>query len=298
MEGLSPNFSKHVNNYTLTVGNNISKLNLSYAAGHSKAKVTVSGNNNFAIGNNTVKITVTAENGYNRTYSILVTKADDPTKADAFLDNLIVENFNLEDGFQTEKLEYNLGDISIEKLNVLAYPKTEGANVEILGIDNLIDGENVITIKVTAIDTITTKEYKIKFNNTLPKKEEVVIYDNLVNTENNEEKHNSNSEFTIWFKENGLYVLLLLAMFLEFAQILYMYNKLNKKDINKDFDEEDKEQDFNDLKPSGDVLEKINKEKEEISNVLKNQDKIDYSNTEEDKVETLESILKKRRNID
>ena len=294
MEGLSPNFSKYINNYTLTVGNNIDKLNLNYGTAHSKAKVAVTGNGNFNIGNNTVKVTVTAENGYSRTYNILVTKADDPTKADAFLENLVVENITLEEGFQTEKLEYNLGELSMDKLNILAYPRAEGAKVEITGADNLSDGENVIIIKVTALDNITTKEYKLILNNTVNKQEnEVIVYDNLIDTENSDK--NNNNELSTWFKKNGLYLLLLLAMFLEFIQILYMYNRLNKKRLVEEvFSDEDLT--FNDLKPTGDVLDKINKEKEEFSNILKENENTDSESTEEEKLETLESILKKRRN--
>ena len=321
-EGLSPDFSKYKNNYTLTVGNEVDKLNLGYTVSHSKAKVSVTGNSNFVIGNNTVKLTVTAENGNKRTYTILVTKADDPLKADAFLENLVVENITFENGFEKEKLEYDLGELNISKLNILAYPKAEGAKVEIIGNEELKDGENIVKIKVTAIDGVTTKEYILKFNNKLPKKEdEVIIYDKLVDENNNNDKVNDlkDNKFVKWFSVNGLYLLLLLCMFLEFGQIIYLYNKLNKKEnsennndkeinnekiiekVEKETEEKTNDNDnnvltkenkkeltFEDLKPTGDVLEKINKEKEEISNI---------ENSEaEEKIETLESILKKRRN--
>ena len=310
-EGLKPNFSKYINDYTLTVGSDVDKLDLGYSVAHSKAKVTVTGNSNFVIGNNTVTITVTAENGYRRVYKILVTKAEEPKKADAFLKSLIIENVKLDGDFQSEKLEYNLQDQSVKKLNILAYPRIEGAKVEILGNDTLLDGKNVVTIKVTAVDNVTVKEYKLIFNNTLPKEDvnedlNIYIYDELKNTTNNDKDTVNGDNFKTWFDKNGLYTLLLLVIILEFIQIVYLYNKKNNNNNNPDGTDDRNEtnetnsiikndeiskkniepNNFEDLKPSDELLKKIIKEKNDIANA-----------TEEDlENETLESILKKRRN--
>lgn len=288
MEGLSPAFNKNINTYYLTVGNDVDKLNLRFSLSHSKATSSLVGNSGFVVGKNTVSITVKSESGYNRVYTILVTKEDIKDNVNSILDNLVIEDYSFTEGFKSDIFEYNLGEISIDKLNILAYPKIEGAKVEIIGNDILVDGENTIKIKVTSLNGESISEYLIKFINKLPKKEieennkdDVDIYGILAlkNTKNNDD-NKFLTNLSTWFGYNGLYLLLMLCIIFEFIQIVYLYLKLNKKYdiINKN------------KKINLDILENVNKM------VVKDNDDINYNyNNDSDynddnKCEVIESI--------
>ena len=67
-------------------------------------------------------------------------------------------------GFNKNKLEYESKPIpsSVNKLDVIATAEDSKAKVEVKGNTNLKVGTNIITVKVTAEDGTTTKEYTIK----------------------------------------------------------------------------------------------------------------------------------------
>ena len=71
---LSPNFNKNTTKYTMTVPNNVKRVNLQYATEDTAATAKISGASNLKVGENEVKITVTAENGTTKVYKITVTR--------------------------------------------------------------------------------------------------------------------------------------------------------------------------------------------------------------------------------
>lgn len=74
---LNPAFSPDVENYTTTVGLDITRLTVSALANSDKARVEVEGGSELAEGENTVVCKVTAEDGITvRNYTIVVTKAE------------------------------------------------------------------------------------------------------------------------------------------------------------------------------------------------------------------------------
>lgn len=239
-EGMSPTFNASKTNYAVTVGQDINSLNVTAYAQDSKAKVSVSGNTNFKDGDNYIYITVTAENGAKKTYKITVTRTSDPTKSNAYLESLIIENAKLSPEFQREVLEYDCGTVGadIEKLTILTFPENKQAKFEIIGNDKLVAGENKITIKVTAVDGTTTKEYVIK----VTKEAEATSGDAQQNVEDDSSDLNitkTDNEFVSFFKNlwraikaNSLLVLMYILVIVEFIQIVYLYRKLNKKDKN------------------------------------------------------------------
>lgn len=235
-EGLSPNFNPNVTKYSLIVPATADSLKLTVAVEGAGAKYWINGENNLKIGDNTVTVTVTASDGTKKTYTIIVTKANNVKQANASLGNLVVDGKTLDPVFTAETLEYNIGTVSadIEKLTVLAYPQSDAAKYAITGHEALVDGENIIKIKVTAEDGVTTKEYSIKVTKeasvpvvTTP--DEVEIYneeDNLTETPSTFKKILS----TIWayLKEFWLVLCLLLVCILELVQIIFLYKKVNK----------------------------------------------------------------------
>lgn len=184
MEGLSPAFNKNTTNYYIVVPEQTTSINVTAEPEDSNAKVNVSGNNNLAIGNNTIAIIVTAPNNKNKkTYTINVTRTNNPDNSNANLLNLAIENVILEPEFNKDIIEYKVQVGSEqESLNILAVPEIEGANVDIQGKDNLQFGDNIVNIKVTAKDGTTVKEYKIYvYRKTLEEEQNEIM---LLNEEN------------------------------------------------------------------------------------------------------------------
>lgn len=64
------------NNYTLSVPNDVTNINVKASAEDSKAKVTGTGNHNINVGKNNIEVIVTAENGAQNRINIKVTRKD------------------------------------------------------------------------------------------------------------------------------------------------------------------------------------------------------------------------------
>lgn len=243
VEGLTPSFNPNVTNYTLTVPSTITNLNMSVAVEQSGAKYWIEGDENLQLGNNTVTITVTAPSGAKKTYTIIVTKAEDTKKANALLNSLVIEGYELSPEFSSEVFEYNIGKINsdVEKLNILTFTASDKAKVEIQGNEILNEGENSIKIVVTAEDGNTIKEYIIKYDKEakpLGVEDETNSLEES-NKDLNENLNESNSS-NIWqvIKDNALLLLMYLVVLVEFVQIVYLYRELKKRDIKKDDDDE------------------------------------------------------------
>lgn len=155
-EGLMPEFSADVTEYTINVPNEITALNITATPTDTKATVTIEGNENFVVGENKVIIKVVAEDGTTKEYVINVIRKRSNLALASLRITYIDKDGNTQEiilnpAFDGAILEYNLGDISylIESLNIEAIANLEGAIVEISGNENLQEGENIITIKLT-----------------------------------------------------------------------------------------------------------------------------------------------------
>lgn len=227
-EGLTPMFSSVVTNYSLTVPEKVTKLNITPTMEQAGAKYWITGDEDLQMGKNIVTITVTAPDGTKKTYTIYVDRVQDTTKADASLKNLIIDGVELNPEFTPETLEYTLGqfDSSVEKLTILAYANSDNAKVEIQGNENFKDGENIIKIIVTAEDGTTTREYTLKFNRDAK----------IIKTEESNSYQNVYEEPTKWenfkhnVKENKLLLIVLAVTIIELIEILVLYKKLYSKD--------------------------------------------------------------------
>lgn len=163
IEGLTPSFNKNTTNYNIVVDNTVENINITAVPEDSNAKVSITGNTNLQVGLNKISIKVTApDNKTIKTYTINVTKTDNPDLANASLENLAIENVTLNPEFNANVLQYTaeIGS-NVETLNILAVPQIEGATVNIQGKDNIQFGENIITVSVVARDEVTTKDYVV-----------------------------------------------------------------------------------------------------------------------------------------
>ncbi|MCI9016024.1 MAG: hypothetical protein HFJ53_02500 [Clostridia bacterium] len=159
---LTPVFNKNTLNYTATVANGVTSVNIKPQVEDAKATVKVEGNTNLQVGENTVTITVTAEDGITKkVYTIKVTRSktplmDNPNLAD-------IQGVKLDKEFDKDVTTYTaIVENTVNKLDIKPITEETKAVVKIEGNDNLQVGENIVTITVTAEDGITKKVYTIK----------------------------------------------------------------------------------------------------------------------------------------
>lgn len=97
-----------------------------------------------------------------KTYSIKVTKSKNIESANTNLEILAIENIMLNPAFDIHTTQYS-AQVSnkMVNLNIFAVPENEKAKVTISGGENLKEGNNNITITVTAQNNITKREYRI-----------------------------------------------------------------------------------------------------------------------------------------
>ena len=173
IEGVSPNFNKNVNIYNLVVGSDVVNIDVLAAPEDSNARIDVTGNTNVPLGASKISIVVTAQDGTKKTYTINVTKTENPDLANAKLENLAIENHMITPEFNSDITEYLVSVGSdVENLNVLAVPQREAANVIIEGKDNIAFGENTLTVTVNAEDGITSKVYTVLVHKKTTEEEE------------------------------------------------------------------------------------------------------------------------------
>ncbi len=139
VEGLSPAFQKTITRYNLIVGEDINQINVNAITEDSKASVSITGNTGLKIGANEIRITVTAQDKKTtKTYTIEVSKTQNPELANANLENLAIENVTLEPEFSPDIISYNAVVASdVEAIHLLAIPQIEGAKVEIMRGDTI-----------------------------------------------------------------------------------------------------------------------------------------------------------------
>ena len=152
---LSPAFSAGTTSYTTTVPFSTSKLNVTATAKDSKAKVTVNSPNLTPGGKTNVTVTVKAENGSTKTYTIVVTREQDPNyvaSANNNLSGISVEGFLLSPVFSADKTSYIVwAPYETESVNITGTAADTKANVEVVGGDNLAAGkDNEVKVICTA----------------------------------------------------------------------------------------------------------------------------------------------------
>ncbi len=161
---ISPAFSSDKTSYTATVDHTVSSLKVTYKTNDSTATVTVSGADRLKTGENTVTVTVKAENGDTKKYTVKVTKTANPNgelDGDCTLNSLVIEGAKLDSEFSSDKTEYTATvESTVNSLKVDAVANSANATVTVSGNENLVTGENIITVTVEA-ENGDINEYKI-----------------------------------------------------------------------------------------------------------------------------------------
>lgn len=173
---LSPYFNKNNLTYTIIIPEDVTSIEINAEAEAEGAIVRISGNTRLTRQENTVTVRVTAEDGTSRAYSITVLKAPE---VNLKLDSLQIEGLELNPVFDEDTFYYtsSLVDTELTSLNVNAVANDETANVEVIGADNLVDGENLINIIVSNDDETTIYQVNVDVDMLGEKEKEV---DNVI----------------------------------------------------------------------------------------------------------------------
>lgn len=162
---MDPAFDSEITEYSVSVGEDVEKLDIKVTPNDENAKFDIAGNEALQVGDNIIKITVTAEDQTTRLYTINVAKQ---AKEALSLSSLKVDGYALNPKFSPDILEYKLTiqDPDVNNINIVALSNIENAKVEVVGNTDLKQGENVIQINVASEDGQENITYKIIANKT------------------------------------------------------------------------------------------------------------------------------------
>ena len=171
---LSPEFYRETFEYTVeNLPEDIVELEINATAEDERAHISGLGVVSLNPGENRIQINVTAENENVREYILIVNRKQELVESDLRLTTLEISQINrngefstLEIPFDKETFEYNVEvDNDIVDLDVNPTVEREGIIVETTGEKNLKDGENIVSITLTAQnDENIQTSYVVKVN--------------------------------------------------------------------------------------------------------------------------------------
>ena len=168
-------FRSNTTSYSVTVPADTESVEVYAEAQDSNATISGTGTVNLQEGENTVNVVVTAEDGTTKTYTIIITReAAENTEENTEitegegLASLSIQNIELSPKFETNVYEYTAKYIGEDTtLQIEANPTNEEYQVEIVGNEDLKEGENLITILVSDSDGNNVATYQITVNKSL-----------------------------------------------------------------------------------------------------------------------------------
>ena len=198
--GFTPNdfkgFTPNKTSYSATVPNSVSSVNIYANKGQNGQTITGTGKKDLQEGVNQFSIVVTAEDGTTKnTYNLSITREaakeeEDKTEENEDITNteeteteeeikvglekLTIDGITLSPSFKKDVYEYTaklIGDKT--KLDISTTAIDEGQIIEVIGNEDLKEGENVITITVQSDDEKETATYQITVNKSLVDEEAI-----------------------------------------------------------------------------------------------------------------------------
>lgn len=183
--GIRPNdfsgFKPGTTTYNVTVPENVESVEVYATAAHSKATISGTGTKSLQKGANALNVVVTAEDGTTKTYTINVTREGEEeqptvenTEVKNGLSNIAIGDLELSPSFATDTYEYTVKYIGEDtSLNIQAVATDPSYTVEILGNEELKEGENIITILVADEEGNNVATYQVTVNKSLVDEEAI-----------------------------------------------------------------------------------------------------------------------------
>lgn len=169
-------FKKDTLEYSVEVPNDVSEIEIYAEALSSKATIKGTGKIELKEGENTANIEVIAEDGTKKVYVIEITREkvetpveeennEDEVEKIFGLSKLEIKKLTLNPKFDVKTYEYKVElTEDLNSLDILAKSNDSKSNVEIIGNENLKQGETTITILVTNPETEEVATYQIIVN--------------------------------------------------------------------------------------------------------------------------------------
>lgn len=169
---LTPKFKSNIFHYEIDTTQDIEQITIDAKPTYEYAKIYGNGTYALATGKNNYYIKVVAENGSEVKYELVVNK----NYGSSYLKDLKVANYSLTPTFNKDTYIYKLTVKSnVDNIDINAVTN-DNDQLEIVGNENLKNGDNEVLIRVTGNDKKTTT-YKIIVNK-LSKEKEIVIKKN------------------------------------------------------------------------------------------------------------------------
>ena len=178
--GIRPNdfsgFKPGTTTYNVTVPEDVESVEVYATAQDSAATVSGTGSQTLAYGENALSVVVTAEDGTTKTYTINVTReggeetgeTEGETEIINGLSNITIGGLELSPAFKKDVYEYTVQYIGENtSLDIQAVPTDPDYAVEILGNEDLKEGENIITILVADGEGNNVATYQLTVNKSL-----------------------------------------------------------------------------------------------------------------------------------
>lgn len=164
-------FKKDQTEYSVEVPNEIKTVEIYAEATDSKAQVTGTGDIELNEGTNEAKIEVIAQDGTKKTYTITITRKASEVSTTSLTDtkfglsDLAITGQTISPTFKNSVYSYTVGvREDLASLDIKATATDSDAKIEIVGNENLQQGENTITIMVKNEKTNQTATYQITVN--------------------------------------------------------------------------------------------------------------------------------------
>ena len=146
--------------YSVSVPYTVKSVEVYAKAKDGNATISGTGNIELKEGKNTATVEVTAEDGTKKTYTIVITRLKEGEKLSApklstgvALASLKVEGLELDSQFVSDKYQYSVNYEGEEtSLKITAEADSSSNIVQIIGNENLVDGENIVNILVSDAD--------------------------------------------------------------------------------------------------------------------------------------------------
>ena len=164
-------FKKDQTEYSVEVPNEIKTVEIYAEATDSKAQVTGTGEIELNEGANEAKVEVVAQDGTKKTYTITITRKASEVATTSLentkfgLSDLTIAGQTISPAFKNDVYSYTVGvKEDLSSLDIKATATDSDAKIEIVGNENLQQGENTITIIVKNEKTNQTATYQITVN--------------------------------------------------------------------------------------------------------------------------------------